>query len=133
MTIHAFAAGRFLVSKGEQEVVNDAVNDLKALFGMSITDMLEIQAHRETDQTAVESGAGCCIVAQSTTGQIFGATGMSEARSGKKKANASPTDKKKSSAGSDAAFEIYNFIEKNTGVDDWSVSRSGLYKSVRLV
>jgi len=119
MTIHSFAAGRFLVAKGEQQVVNDAVNDLKALFGMSIEDMLEIHTKRETDQTAVESGAGCCIVAQSTTGQIFGSTGMTEIRSGRKKAQETSGDRRKSSAGSDAAFEIYNFIEKNTGVDDW--------------
>jgi len=122
MTIHAFAAGRFLVSKGEQQVVADAVNDLKALFGMSIEDMIQVDARRESDETAVDSGAGCCIVAQSTTGQIFGGTGVSEGKKKKKKASkpASGSDGlQKGGAGSDAAFEIYDFIEKTTGVDDW--------------
>lgn len=121
MTIHAFAAGRFAVSRGEQQIVNDAVNDLKALFGMSIEDMLEIHAKRETENSAVDSGAGCCIVAQSTTGQIFGGSGMAQSKGGNKKASKSSPlgDRKKTGAGSDAAFEIYDFIEKHTGVDDW--------------
>ena len=120
MTIHAFAAGRFLVAKGEQQIVQDAINDLKALFGMRIEGMLQVHAVRETEQTAVDSGAGCCIVAESTTGQMFGASGMFQ-RGTKKQKNASAPAKKKGTAGSDAAFEIYDFIEKHTGVDDWSL------------
>ena len=107
------------MGKGEQQIVNDAVNDLKALFGMSIGDMLEIHAKRETERTAVESGGGCCIVAQSTTGQIFGGTGMMESNAGKKKKAKQPAETTRTSAGSKAAFEIYDFIEKHTGVDDW--------------
>lgn len=58
MSVFGFAAGKFTIGKGEQRVVADAVSDLKALFGLSIEQRLEIQTRRETDQTAVESGAG---------------------------------------------------------------------------
>eukprot|EP00210_Caulerpa_lentillifera_P002968 g2834.t1 len=119
MTVYGFAAGKFTIGKGEQRVVGDAVSDLKALFGLSIEQRLKVHTKRETDQTAVESGAGCCIVAESTTGLLYGATGFTEDSSQRRSKKGSSKSMGSSTAGSQAAYSIHNFIDKHTGVDDW--------------